>query len=208
MLLAVSQKTKEEPVGAEKLVKGMIDGMVGVLHDEDVGDEHKKAWCANETEVSHSIEAEKKDTIEKTTAEIADQEDQIATLTSDIKGLNAKIADLDKLVHETTENRKAEHQEFVDMFATSATAIRLIDKAIKKLEKFYSPEKYAKEVKATKDAALAKAGLSLRQKKHDHVNTLLVQRKEAALLPGGFDAFIQVSSQSRFRMAVRNGVDP
>jgi len=208
MLLAVSQKTKEEPVGAEKLVKGMIDGMVGVLHDEDVGDEHKKAWCANETEVSHSIEAEKKDTIEKTSAEIAEQEDELATLIADIKGLNAKIADLDKLVHETTENRKAEHQEFVDMFATSATAIRLIGKAIKKLEKFYSPEKYAKEVKATKDAALAKAGLSLRQKKHDHVNTLLVQRKEAALLPGGFDAFIQVSSQSRFRMAVRNGVDP
>merc|ERR1719428_1180021 len=211
MLLAVSQKTKEEPVGAEKLVKGMIDGMVGVLHDEDVGDEHKKAWCANETEVSHSIEAEKKDTIEKTTAEIAEQEDELATLIADIKGLNAKIADLDKLVHETTENRKAEHQEFVDMFATSATAIRLIDKAIKKLEKFYSPEKYAKEVKATKDAALAKAGLAFSQKKQ-RANALLLQRKEAALLPGGFDAFIQESSEtssmSRFHMSVRSGVDP
>lgn len=98
------------------------------------------------------------------------------------------------------------------MFATSATAIRLIDKAIKKLEKFYSPEKYAKEVKAAKDAALAKAGLSLRQKKDDRVNTLLIQRKEASLLPGGFDAFIQVSAEtsslSRFRNSVRNGVDP
>merc|ERR1719156_61103 len=43
---------KEEPPNeAQKLVSGMIDGMVSVLHDEDVGDEHKKAWCANETEV-------------------------------------------------------------------------------------------------------------------------------------------------------------
>jgi hypothetical protein len=160
----------------------------------------------------HGLEADKKDTIEKTTAEISEQEDQITTLTAEIKDLTIKVQELDKLVHETTETRKAEHQEFVDMFATSATAIRLIDKAIKKLEKFYSPEKYAKEVKATKEAALAKAGLSLSQKKQQHANTLLIQRKEAALLPGGFDAFIQesshTSSMSRFRLSVRNGVDP
>jgi len=203
----------ENPDAAEKLVKNMIDSMVGVLHDEDVNDEHKKSWCANETEVAHGIEAQKKDTIAKTTAAISEQEDQLATLVSEIKDLTSKIQDLDKLVHETTENRKAEHQEFVDMFATSATAIRLIDKAIKRLEKFYSPKKYAAEKKAVEEAALAKAGLSLSQKKQQQrANSLLLQRKEAALLPGGFDAFIQESSQthsmSRFRMSVRNGVDP
>merc|ERR1719321_2382905 len=139
----------------------MIDGMVGVMHDEDVGDEHKKAWCANETEVVHGIEAQKKDLIEKTTADISEQEDQLATLTQEIKDLTAKIQDLDKMVHETTEQRKQEHQEFVDMFATSATAIRLIQKAITRLEKFYSPEKYAAEKKAAEDAALKKAGLAL-----------------------------------------------
>merc|ERR1719387_1397754 len=139
------------------MVKNMIGGMVGVLHDEDVGDEHKKAWCSNETEVGHGIEAEKKDVIEKTTSEISEQEDQLATLESEIKGLTSKIAELDKLVHETTEQRKKEHQEFVDMFATSATAIRLIRKAITRLEKFYSPQKYASEKKAAEDAALKKA---------------------------------------------------
>merc|ERR1719265_591686 len=50
---------------AEKLVVGMVNGMVGVLHDEDVGDEHKKAWCANETEVAHGIEAAKTSLIHK-----------------------------------------------------------------------------------------------------------------------------------------------
>merc|ERR1719174_683675 len=87
LFLSVHQNTKkgthkeepEEPMGAEKLVTHMIDGMVGVLHDEDVGDEHKKAWCANETEVGHSIEATKKELIEKTTSEIAEQEDELAT---------------------------------------------------------------------------------------------------------------------------------
>merc|ERR1719421_1076563 len=164
--------------GAEKLVTHMIDGMVSVLHDEDVGDEHKKAWCANETEVSHGIEAEKKDTIEKLTADISEQTDLLATTVQEIKDLTFKINELDKLVHETTEQRKAEHQEFVDMFATSATAIRLVDKAIKRLEKFYSPEKYAKEKKAATDAALAKAGLSLtQQSKEGRADTLLVQAR-------------------------------
>merc|ERR1719191_2472948 len=93
LFLSVHQNTKkgthkeepEEPMGAEKLVTHMIDGMVGVLHDEDVGDEHKKAWCADETTIAHEIEAQKKETIEKTTTEIAEQEDELTTLIAEIK---------------------------------------------------------------------------------------------------------------------------
>jgi septal ring factor EnvC (AmiA/AmiB activator) len=221
-LLALNHKThhhsKEEPAGpppapkdaAEKLVTGMINGMVGVLHDDDVSDEHKKAWCANETEVAHGIETAKAELIEKTTTEIAEQEDQIATLVDEIKGLTTKIQELDKLVHETTAQRKAEHGEFVDMFATSATAIRLVDKAIVRLDKFYNPAKFAKAKKAATDAALAKAGLALnQQKKHQAV---LVQKKANDLLPGGFDALIQekahTESLATFHAKIRNGVDP
>jgi len=183
----------EHPDDAEKLVVHMIDGMVGVMHDEDVGDEHKKEWCANETEVQHEIEAQKNDLIEKTSTEISEQEDGLDTTTAEIKALTEKIAALDKMVHETTEDRKAQHQEFVDMFATSSTAIRLVKKAITRLEKFYSPEKYAKEKKAVEDAALAKAGLGLLQNKpREGTNSLLTKHAEASLLPGGFDAFIQV----------------
>jgi len=217
MLLAVDHKVhraSEEPLpvadSAEKLVSGMINGMVGVLHDDDVGDEHKKAWCANETEVAHGIEVQKSELIEKTTTEIAEQEDTIATLVDEIKGLTEKIQELDKLVHETTETRKAEHQEFVNMFATSATAIRLIDKAMVRLDKFYNPAKYATAKKAATDAALAKAGLALSQKKKQQA--LFLQRKESALLPGGFDAFIQehshTASLSSLRAKIRDGVDP
>jgi hypothetical protein len=219
-LLTLNQKVHRASADpAEKLVVHMIDGMVGVMHDEDVGDEHKKEWCANETQVTHGIEAQKKDLIEKLSTEITEQEDELATVVATIKATTEKINELDKLVHETTEQRKAEHQEFVDMFATSATAIRLVQKAITRLEKFYSPEKFAKAKKAATDAALAKAGLALTQKKpKDHLNALLVQKKEASLLPGGFDAFIQKrsethqafrsSSLSRIHMAIRDGVDP
>merc|ERR1719375_1610873 len=208
-VMTLSQKMhREEPsTGAEKLVVHMIDGMVGVMHDEDVGDEHKKAWCSNETEVMHGIESEKEDMIEKLTSEISEQEDLLATTVAEIKGLTESIAALDKMVHETTEDRKAQHQEFVDMFATSATAIRLVSKAITRLEKFYSPEKFAAAKKAATDAALAKAGYGLVQKKpQEHKNTLLVQRKEDSLLPGGFDAFIQESSSTKSNS--NSGVDP
>merc|ERR1719230_1235081 len=81
----------EHPDPAEKLVVHMIDGMVGVMHDEDVGDEHKKAWCANETEVMHGVEAEKKDLIEKLGAETSEQDDELATTIADIKSLTEKI---------------------------------------------------------------------------------------------------------------------
>merc|ERR1719160_225679 len=205
--------THEHPDPAEKLVVHMIDGMVGVMHDEDVGDEHKKAWCANETEVMHGTEGDKKDLIEKTTTEIAEEEDELATTIAEIKDLTSKIAELDKMVHETTEDRKAQHQEFVDMFATSATAIRLVKKAITRLEKFYSPEKFAAAKKAATDAALAKAGLALNQRKKVD---LQVRRKMSALMAGAdFDALIQEGSSratshsmSRFRQQIQNGVDP
>merc|ERR1712093_491994 len=105
------------------------------------------------------------------------------------------------MVHEATEQRKSEHQEFTDSFATSATAIRLIDKAIKRLEKFFSPEKVAKEKKAVTEAALAKAGLSLL-----HKTSGPSQAQLQKLLPGGFDSLIQTRTQTesmaRFTLAV------
>jgi len=221
LLLSVVSKTKEEPVGeaaagggAEKLVTHMIDGMVGVLHDEDVGDEHKKEWCHNETQVAHSIEDQKKSTIEQTSTEIAEQEDQLATTVAEIKALTEKIAYLDKMVHVTTEQRKSEHQEFVDSFATSATALRLIDKAVKRLEKFYMPEKHAAAKKAATDAALAKAGLSLLHKGSESpkADPNLVAKIANKLLPEGFDALVQLhehtTTEVRFASQVRNGVDP
>jgi len=181
----------------------------------------KKAWCANETTVAHGIEAKQKKTIQMTETEISEQEDEVATLIAEIKALTENIQMTDKMVHEATEQRKAEHEDFVDSFATAATAMRLVDKAIKRLEKFYSPEKYQKEKKAAVAAGLAKAGLSLKQKRPD---AALVQKLQNKMLPGGFDfdALIQTDasksmkrsamatteSMKRFSMAVRDGVDP
>jgi hypothetical protein len=136
--------------------------------------------------VVHDLHATKSDLIGKTTSDISQQKDHIAELTQKIDDLTAKIAELDKLVHETTEQRKEEHQEFVDSFATSATAIRLVDKAMVRLERFYSPQKVAKKEAEVKAAALKKEGLAL--------NTAKSRLMKA--LGGGFDAFLQVKERA------------
>merc|ERR1719191_1527944 len=41
---------------AQKVVGYLIDGMVKVLHDDDVEDEHKKDWCFNETESQTTLQ--------------------------------------------------------------------------------------------------------------------------------------------------------
>merc|ERR1719171_1751511 len=144
LLLAVTQQQKavEEPAqtgpssgteaaydGAAKVVDGMIDNMVHVLHDEDVEDEHKKDWCANETEVTAQLQTDKQNLVEKLKADLANMGDELEQTDADIKVLEDTIAALDKDVHEATEQRKKEHAEFVNAFATMDTARRLIDKA-------------------------------------------------------------------------------
>jgi hypothetical protein len=144
---------------AEKVVGTMVDDMVHVLHDDDVEDEHKKEWCANETEKVNTIKAEKQELVDQTSASIEQMTDEIAQLTEDIKVINEEIAANDKEVYETSELRKKEHQEFVDTFSTLDTARRLIDKAATRLHKFYNPKDHHKKQEKVKDDALREAGL-------------------------------------------------
>jgi len=195
--------TDEHVSGAQKVVTDLVTNMIAGLHDEDVSDEHKKAWCVNETEVQHQIEADKKSLIEQTTASVADLEDQIAGLAESIKGLQTKIEDMDKMVFEATAQRKQEHQEFVDELATSASAVRLIGKAKQRLEKFYSPKKFKSDRKAERDAALSAAGVTQTYGASLISSQSGVKRVEASLLQGAgdFDSFIQQRQTLRIRAA-------
>jgi len=169
----------------------MIDNMVHVLHDEDVEDEHKKDWCTNETEVTLNLQTEKQSLVEKLKAELETMADELDQTNADIKVLEETIAALDKSVHDATEQRKKEHAEFVNAFATMDTARRLIDKAATRLNKFYNPKAHAAKVDAVKQKALDDAGLGLVQKATPKPS-LAVQRLQA-----NFDAFIQRHSSTK-----------
>merc|ERR1719311_798311 len=70
---------------AEKLVTGMIGGLVKSLHEEDVNEEIKKTWCANETEVNEGLKSSKTTESEQLAASMDEMEDSISTLTEEIK---------------------------------------------------------------------------------------------------------------------------
>merc|ERR1719160_770993 len=125
---------------AGKVVHFMINNMVEVLHNDDVNDEHKKDFCANETESYYQLEQEKLHEVEITSATIETKTAELKKTVADIKFLEEEIATLDKEVSMATALRKKEHTEFVNSFATMDTARRLIDKAANRLQKFYNPK--------------------------------------------------------------------
>merc|ERR1719316_1747089 len=84
--------TEKYAAGAEKVVGGMINEMVHLLHDEDVEDEHKKEFCSNETEKLNSMKTEKQDLTDQLTHSIEAMEDELVQLKEDIKSLSEEIA--------------------------------------------------------------------------------------------------------------------
>merc|ERR1719160_1824493 len=73
---------------------------------------------------------------------IADAEETIATLVSEIEALEDAIKALDKQVAEATEQRKAEHADFVENLAANNAAKDLLEFAKNRLNKFYNPKLY------------------------------------------------------------------
>jgi len=147
---------------AGKVVHFMINNMVEVLHNDDVNDEHKKDFCANETEAYYQLEQEKLHDVKMLTATIDKNTAELKMVEEDIAMLEEQIYTLDKEVSMATAIRKKEHTEFVNTFATMDTARRLIDKAANRLQKFYNPKqaemksKGAFETLLQKDAHAAK----------------------------------------------------
>jgi len=122
---------------------------VEVLHNDDVNDEHKKEFCANETESYYQLEQEKIHLNEQLTATIEKNTGELKMVVEDIKMIEEQIYTLDKEVSLATAIRKKEHTEFVNTFATMETARRLIDKAANKLQSFYNPKENAEREAGT-----------------------------------------------------------
>jgi hypothetical protein len=137
MLLALSSSAG----GFEKVV-GMVDGMVGVLEEEQVGDDKTEVWCKAELDKAEGeLKATEVD-VETIRATIDETRDAIASTTSDIEALKAGLVELDKSVAEATENRKKEHAEMLETVAGNQAAVELLGMAKNRLNKFYNPSLY------------------------------------------------------------------
>merc|ERR1719172_55672 len=127
--------------GFEKVV-GMVDGMVGVLEEEQVGDDKKEAWCKAELD---KAEEELKTTevdLEALRTTIDETRDAIDNMASEIEALKAGLVERDKSVAEATEQRKKEHEEMLETVAGNQAAVELLGMAKNRLNKFYNPSLY------------------------------------------------------------------
>merc|ERR1719214_24268 len=145
MWLALSQGVR----GFEKVV-GMVDGMVEVLEGEQVQDDKQDVWCLDELDkAAEEIKATEVD-LEQVRAAIDEGRDGVSNVASEIEAIKAGLAELDKSVAEATEQRKKEHQEYIDSAAMNQATVELIGMAKNRMNKFYNPTLY-KEPEKTED---------------------------------------------------------
>jgi chromosome segregation ATPase len=131
--------------GGFNAVAGMIDGMAENLAAEQVEDDKKLEYCKAEIQKTEDEGRElvrKVDTLE---TRIEKDEETLATLKAEIKELGKGIKSLDKAVAEATEQRKADHEAYVNDAAQSNAALDLLGMAKNRLNKFYNPEVYKEE---------------------------------------------------------------
>jgi len=138
-LLALALKGKK--IGFEKVIK-MIDDMVATLKVEQVDDDKKKEYCAEELDLAD----DKKKNLEHSVADletaIENAKEAIAKLAEEIAALTAGIKELDKMVTEATEQRKDENDDFKELMASDTAAKELLKFAKNRLNKFYNPKLY------------------------------------------------------------------
>jgi DNA repair exonuclease SbcCD ATPase subunit len=125
---------------AEKVVGFMIDNMVETLHNDDVNDEHKKDFCANETASFTQLQEDKEVQQAELEKSIEVMEGEIEELKADIKLLEEQINTNDQNVLKATKQRKEEHFTFAQEYQAMDTAVQLIDKAANRLNQFYNPK--------------------------------------------------------------------
>merc|ERR1719487_1339664 len=120
----------------------MIDDMVVTLNAEQSDDDVQKEWCEKEFDTSEDKAKDLNRAIKGLEAQIAETEENIATLTDELSALEKGIRELDKMVAEATDTRKEEHALFVQTSAENNAALQLLDVAKNRLNKFYNPKLY------------------------------------------------------------------
>jgi len=136
-LVALALRGKK--IGFEKVI-AMIDAMVVDLKKEQVDDDNKKTYCAEELDSSDDQKKSLERDISNLKKSLALGADAIATLTEEIAALTAGIQKLDKSVAEATANRKAEHEEFDELIASNSAAKEVLSFAKNRLQEFYNPK--------------------------------------------------------------------
>jgi len=126
-------------VDMTKVVK-MIDDMIVLLGKEQVDDDTKKAYCAEEFDKADDKKKALTRVISDLEKVINEDKEMVETIAGEIKDLEDGILKLDREVAGATMQRKAEHEEFAATNAANNAAIQLIEMAKTRMNKFYNPK--------------------------------------------------------------------
>jgi chromosome segregation ATPase len=152
-------------VDFSKVIK-MIDDMVALLGQEQKDDDHHLGYCHGEIDGTEDSIKDLKSTVAGVENAISETQSKIAEYSDEIAKLEQEIKDLDKAVAEATEQRKAEHKEYIEGEELSAAAVDLLGKAKNRLHKFYNPNLYkAPTTKAPTEEERIAAGAFVQVKK-------------------------------------------
>jgi len=173
-----------------KVIK-MIDDMVLLLKTEQMDDDHKKEYCEAQFDMVEDKAKELSKKVEDLGASIEEKEELISTLAGEIKVLTAGIKELDKSVADATEQRKKEHEEYVELMSSNNAAKELLGFAKNRLNKFYNPKLYKAPPKA-ETALLSQEDISFVQIAR-HSNTM---RDAPAPPPATWDAYSKKSDET------------
>merc|ERR1719399_2810830 len=104
----------------------MVDDMVVLEGKEQADDDKQMPWCNGEFEKTDREEKGEKKEIEALDAEVTKDADEIAAVNDEIANLKTEIMELDKAVSEATEQRKDEHEDYVEETQMSSVAMKLV----------------------------------------------------------------------------------
>merc|ERR1719287_151531 len=140
-LSLIAAALRSKAVDFSKIIS-MIDGMVGVLGNEQNDDDSQKAFCEDEFDKSAAQKKETEGKLTSLKASLEDMDATVETLTGEVKTLQDEIVALDKAVAEATTTRKSEHEAFLTSQSENQACTQLVEKAKNILNKFYRPNLY------------------------------------------------------------------
>merc|ERR1719487_635839 len=159
-LAFISLMLHGKKVNFDKVIK-MIGDMVVLLGEEQVADDKKKAYCLEEFDKADDKKKELSRTISDLEKIITEDKEAVTTLTEEIKALEEGVLKMDREVAGATEQRKSEHETFAATLASNQAAMKLIEMAKNRMNKFYNPKlaKFIQTQEASTDRKQESSGV-------------------------------------------------
>lgn len=134
-LSALALKAQQDPLGK---VKVMIKDLVARLQEEAAAEETQKSWCDKELKTNNATVVDKTNAARSLSAEIEGLNASIAQLGQEAVDLAKASANIDKATANATQIRQKEKAENAVTIKDSQEAVTAIASAIKLLQDFYA----------------------------------------------------------------------